>query len=61
METNLVETNLIEEYIYKSHRKKKPASKAQYILQHNIKKAEGLQINSDNHWQNILWWLPAYG
>lgn len=24
-------------------------------------KAEGLQINSDSHWQNILWCLPAYG
>lgn len=60
METNLVETNLTEKKIYKPHRKKNPASKAQYILQHNIKKAEGLQINSDSHWQRVLWWLPSY-
>lgn len=61
METSLVETNLIEKNIYKSHRKKIVQVKLSAFCNTTSDKAEGLQINSDSLWQSILWGLLVNG
>lgn len=51
-------------WLSKSHRKKKKEIKQAKLgtfCSTPPEKAEGLQINSDSLWQNILWCLPAYG